>query len=110
MSLIHQNILQIRVTTSSREVILEEIKKYLFHTSKKKPNPLVVTTPNSEQIVLAQKNRRFADVLNKADVALPDGIGPVWALRLLGSVRTLDRISGVDFMGDLVGLAEDQGV
>ncbi len=124
MSLIHQNILQIRVTTSSREVILEEIKKYLNFREKSERSgrktgkkPLVITTPNPEQIVFAQTHPVFRDILNRADVALPDGVGIVLASRFFrkstgGKMQTgiHRRIPGVEFMGDLVRMASDQRI
>ena len=119
-----QNILQVRVTSSPRETILEEIKKYLtpgeeskrFGRTKSK-KPLVITTPNPEQIVLAQTHQAFRDILNRADVALPDGIGIVFASRFFrkstgGKSQTgvQRRIPGVEFMEDLVRMAGDQGI
>lgn len=40
-----------------------------------------ITTPNPEQVVLAQENPRFREVLNQADLSVPDGIGLVWAIK-----------------------------
>lgn len=124
MSLNYQNILGIRVTTSPRETILEEIKKYLIRGSQTKQagkaknrKPLVITTPNPEQIVYAHAHQSFRDILNRADVALPDGIGIVLASRFLGGSARVGRqttvhrrIPGVEFMVDLTRIAEQQGV
>lgn len=121
MSLNSQKILGVRVTTDTREKVLEYIQKYLSQhilparqPSKKRVKPFVIVTPNPEQIVLAQRNKRFLEILNRADVALPDGIGVQLASRLLSGARDLSgvrsRIHGVDFMKDLVGIAADRGV
>lgn len=124
MGLKYQNIIGIRVTTSSKEKILEEIKKWL-NTPKeiRQKNgktvrvPRIITTPNPEQIVLAQKNSSFKEMLNQADVTLPDGIGVVWASRMLAQYHDMDetafvreRIPGVEFMEDLVRLSVEQRV
>src|SRR3989338_7640666 len=45
--------------------------------------PKVVVTPNPEMIVAAQSDPEFLKALRSADLAIPDGIGIVWALRLL---------------------------
>ncbi len=124
MSLLSQKILGIQVTASSKKYILEEIKKYLnrvssfeSRVSKKGIKPFVIVTPNPEQIVLAQQHKGFAQILNRADVALPDGIGLVTAMRFL-NVKSKNlkvksavyRIPGVEFMEDLVRLAAERGV
>lgn len=124
MSLKHQNILGVRITTSPRETILEEIKKYLIRGSPTKQaskaksrKPLVIATPNPEQIVYAHTHQSFRDILNQADVTLPDGIGIVLASRFLGSsdrstrqTTVPQRIPGVEFMADLARLAQQESV
>lgn len=99
MSLSSQKILGIRVTTSKRETILEEVRKWLNETGRK---PRVIVTPNPEQVVLASGEKRFAEILNRADVAIPDGIGLAIALGI-------PRIAGIEFMEDLAKLAAEQG-
>ncbi|PIR64389.1 MAG: glycosyltransferase [Candidatus Pacebacteria bacterium CG10_big_fil_rev_8_21_14_0_10_36_11] len=70
---------------------------------------LVVYTPNPEQIVLAQKDNKFSQVLNKGDILIPDGVGVVLASKILSlwhnkpAVKT--RIAGVDLVKKLLGLA-----
>lgn len=60
-----------------------------------------VVTPNPEFILAAKKDTAFCDVLNRADLALPDGIGVVYAAKILG--RPLKgRAPGVDFAQGLM--------
>ena len=42
-----------------------------------------VVTPNPEMLVLAQKNNEFKNILNSADLAIPDGIGLIFAAKIL---------------------------
>ncbi len=63
---------------------------------------LTIFTPNPEQIVLAQNNQAFANYLEQADYLLPDGVGLLWANKILkffgkaGSEETIsERIPGV---------------
>lgn len=100
MSLNSQKILGIRVTTEKKEIILEEVKKWL---DKPVGNPHIIVTPNPEQMVFAKQDAPFAEILNQADVAIPDGIGLAWAVGV-------PRIPGVEFMEDLVQLAAKRGV
>lgn len=95
MSLFKKKILGIGVTMNSKKEILEFIQKYL---SKK----LVIVTPNPEQVILARDNPEFKKILNRADIALPDGVGLAMAIGV-------KRIAGVEFMEDLVGAAAKEG-
>lgn len=65
-----------------------------------------VVTPNPELVDRAGKEERFREALNGADLVLPDGIGVVYAAKLLG--RPLKgRCPGIDFAAGLMaGMAE----
>ena len=124
MSLDAVKILGINITISSKKEILEYLQKFLLQNSKSNiqhpksaGKPLVIVTPNPEQIVYARGDSHFRQIMNQADVALPDGGGIVWASKLLKSqVSSLksqtiqERIPGVELMEDLVAIAAKQGV
>ena len=38
-----------------------------------------VVTPNPEHVVMAQDDKEFKEVLNAADLSIPDGVGLIWA-------------------------------
>ena len=105
MGLYKKKILGIAITTNTREEILEEVEKSLAESGKREEKPFIIVTPNPEQIILAQKEKHFAQVLNNADVAIPDGVGIVWAIQKNDASLAIKRIAGVEFMEDLVGLA-----
>lgn len=104
MILTKQTILGVSVTTSSKKKILSYCSS-LFLKSLRKSIPFTIVTPNAEQIVLAQKNEKFRQILNNADIVLPDGAGVVWALKRMPNVKcqmpNVERISGIDFMVEL---------
>lgn len=59
-----------------------------------------VVTPNPELVQMARKNPEFMDTLNGADLVLPDGVGVVYAAKILG--RPLKgRAPGIDFASEL---------
>lgn len=62
-----------------------------------------IVTPNPEIIVAAQKDQIFKEILNKADLAIPDGAG----LKLSGRIK--NTFAGVDFMEALVKRAAEKG-
>jgi N-acetylglucosaminyldiphosphoundecaprenol N-acetyl-beta-D-mannosaminyltransferase len=120
MSLNAGKVLQIQVNLDPKEKILEYLRKYLENgsiiqnpKSKIQHKPLIIVTPNPEQAVLAESDPHFREIINQADVAIPDGIGIVWALKFEDGRQKTDkikRISGADLMVDLVAMAEKNGV
>lgn len=110
MSLNAVKILGIKITTSSEKEILEELEKRLKIGEKNRSNAITIVTPNPEQIVYAQGDKKFKEILNQAGVAIPDGIGVVWAHRLLGGKESFVRIPGVELMEKLVRIAAKRGV
>jgi N-acetylglucosaminyldiphosphoundecaprenol N-acetyl-beta-D-mannosaminyltransferase len=66
----------------------------------------LIFTPNPEHIVQSQRDGLFLATLQQADICLPDGIGIVWASRLLqvvGKGKSIgQRISGVDVVNLLL--------
>ncbi len=101
-------ILGVKITTSSEDKILEYVVQKLGKPSGKR-DKLIIFTPNPEQISAAWRNPELKNLLNEADIALPDGIGVVWAARLLGKPIEA-RISGIDFMQNLVKTKRDRPV
>ena len=63
--------------------------------------PHLVVTPNPEIVRLAQSDRYFAGLIAGADLVLPDGVGILYAAKILG--RPLKaRVPGVDFASALM--------
>lgn len=61
-----------------------------------------VVTPNPELVDRARREEPFRAALNGADLVLPDGIGVVYAAKILG--RPLKgRCPGIDFAAGLMG-------
>ena len=61
--------------------------------------PLIIFTPNPEQIVQLKGDTQFAGNLQKADVLLPDGAGIVLTAKLKG--HKLERLAGIDLMQEV---------
>lgn len=59
-----------------------------------------VATPNPEMVQLARKEPAFRETLNAADLVLPDGIGVVYASRILGRPLA-GRTPGIEFAAAL---------
>lgn len=71
-------------------------------------NPHQVVTVNPEFIVAAQSDADFRSILNASSLALPDGVGLLWAARFLG--RPLqERVTGTDTVQRVSALAAQKG-
>ncbi len=67
-----------------------------------------VATVNPEFVMIAQRNAEFRAVLNGAALATADGVGIIWAARLLGRpIR--ERTTGVALVPRLAELAAREG-
>lgn len=70
--------------------------------------PHLAVTPNPEIVQRAAKDPEFARVLAGADLVIPDGIGVIYAARILG--RPLQgRVTGIDFAGDMLARLQATG-
>lgn len=66
-----------------------------------------VVTPNPEIVMLARSDGRLRDVLNRAALVLPDGIGVVKGAGILGTPLRYGKLPGIDFAAELMArLAE----
>lgn len=68
----------------------------------------LVATVNPEFVMHARRDAQFRNALEHAGLALPDGIGVVWALRRQGCMLP-DRVTGVDFVPRLAELCARRG-
>ncbi len=101
--LVKKNILGVGVTDAS----LDDILEYVSDILSKSKHSLSIVTPNPEIIMHAVSHEYYKDVLNRADIALCDGVGLFLAARLLGTPIS-ERISGVDFMENLCRLSSEK--
>ncbi|MDO8692294.1 MAG: WecB/TagA/CpsF family glycosyltransferase [Dehalococcoidia bacterium] len=99
----HLRLLGVRVDDVTEAEALDRIETFIQDGT-----PHQVVTVNPEFVVMAQQDRIFMDILNSADLCLPDGVGLLWAARTLG--RPLrERVAGSDLVYRLAQLAEDRG-
>ena len=64
--------------------------------------PHFVVTPNPEIVQRAKKDPEFGEILARADLVIPDGVGIIYAAKILG--RPLKaRVPGIDLASALMG-------
>ena len=83
----------------SADYIISLLKEDGFH---------YVFTPNSEMVMAAVKDKEFEGVLNSADLLTADGIGIIYASKILGS-PIAERAAGYDISLKIMEKAAEQG-
>jgi N-acetylglucosaminyldiphosphoundecaprenol N-acetyl-beta-D-mannosaminyltransferase len=76
----------------------------LIHTSLDNHERCVIATPNPEMLVDASRDPEFANILQVTQLRIPDGFGLILVSRLMGQ-HIPERITGTDFMKDLLEIA-----
>ncbi|NLM54095.1 MAG: glycosyltransferase, partial [Firmicutes bacterium] len=59
--------------------------------------PHLVVTCNPEMVMTAAIDQLLAEILRRADLVVPDGIGVVWASRVLRR-PVAERVPGIELM------------
>lgn len=57
----------------------------------------MIITPNSEIVMSASKDAQLKTIINDAEMVIPDGIGLVYASRIMGQPLK-ERVTGIDFL------------
>jgi N-acetylglucosaminyldiphosphoundecaprenol N-acetyl-beta-D-mannosaminyltransferase len=96
-------ILDVRIDVMDRTGALAKCRSFLYDAKQHQ-----IATVNPELIMEASKNSRFKKVLNDCDLCLADGVGVVWATKILEGLK-IERIPGVDLILELSSLAAEGG-
>jgi N-acetylglucosaminyldiphosphoundecaprenol N-acetyl-beta-D-mannosaminyltransferase len=95
-----------RLFSKDMNALLEILNKKVIETK----GFLSIFTPNPEQFVLSDNNQQFSNLLEKATILIPDGVGVVMASKILGKVHktttVTERITGVDLVQELLKIAQ----
>lgn len=67
-----------------------------------------VFTPNAEIAQLAAEQKEIKDLLNRADIVLPDGAGVILASRIL-KTPLKEKVAGVEFGENILFLSAEKG-
>ena len=69
----------------------------------------IVVTANASHLCLMRRDDELRRACQAADLAVPDGMSVVWALRLLGRPVT-ERVAGIDLMTRLLDAGDADGL
>lgn len=85
-----------------------DTKNHEPRTTNHEPSTHQICTVNPEFIIDARRDPAFARVLAEASLSVPDGIGVLWAAKLLG-VRLKERVTGSDGIYRISERAAERG-
>ncbi len=91
------NILGINISTLKKSEVLKKIEQFLNNGGQH-----YIVTPNPEIILETEKDEEFFYILNKASLAIPDGIGLKFAAWMMG--KNIKRFTGVDLVKSVLQL------
>lgn len=97
-------ILGCRVHRVTMEQALAIAQQFLTHGGAHQ-----IVTADASALAIAQQDRQLRDIINHADLVVPDSRGVVWAARRVGC-PVPERVPGVDLMERLCELASQLGL
>lgn len=89
-------VLNVMIDVVTMKEAVAAVKQFILQ---KKPH--LVVTPNAEIVMMANKDKQLAHIINHADLVVPDGAGVVWAARYQGD-NMPERVAGYDLVQNLL--------
>ena len=99
----HIDILGVKIDDVTLGEAVGRIKGFV-----KAVSPHLVVTCNPEMVMTAFTDQLLAEILRRADLVVPDGIGVVWASRVLKRPLT-QRVPGIELMEAALAEAAREG-
>ncbi|MCR5177027.1 MAG: WecB/TagA/CpsF family glycosyltransferase [Anaerovibrio sp.] len=103
MSLEKVDIIGVKVNSLTMGEAVDRIGEFI-----KNGKSSLVATANAEMIMRATYDQELQDILNAADLVVPDGAGTVWAANYLGHPMP-ERVAGYDLAQELMKEAPAKG-
>ena len=69
----------------------------------------IIFTPNPQMLLGARKDSATREILQKADIGIPDGSGIIIASKILRS-PIKETVCGIDFAEDILCVAQEKGL
>lgn len=104
MTIERHDVLGVRIDDMNSEELEQQLKSFLLGSE-----PRIVVTPNPEFILASLDDPSFREVLSRADLSTPDGIGLKFAVAALTDNKLRYRHTGVDTLQLLARLCAQNG-
>src|SRR5437773_2061356 len=98
-----ETILGVKINPFNYQQVVDRIRVFLLDHGH-----FQVVTVNPEFIVTAHRDPEFKQILNEAHLSVPDGVGILWASKMLG-LNIKERVTGTDLIEYLASEGEKEG-
>lgn len=95
--------LGVKILEENKNEVLRKIDEFINTKT-----PHYIVTLNTFGFTLSQKDEEFKNIINFADIVIPDGIGIILAAKILQNVK-LRKITGIDLIEDLFKISKYKG-
>ncbi len=69
----------------------------------------IIYTPNTEIVMMCQKDKEFLNLVNQSDINVPDGIGLIYASKIK-NLPLKEKVAGFDLSIEMLDLANKKGL
>jgi len=97
----YNKIVSLQITTNSFNNIENQICTFASNYQSS-----YVCVANVHMSIEGYRDKGYSEIVNQADIATPDGMPLVWALRLLYGIKQ-ERVAGMDLLPSLLEKAEE---
>lgn len=99
-------ILGVNIDKTTLKEATEKLRTFVQDSNVKRPK--VIFTPNTEVVMIARNNDELKNIINQADMIVPDGVGLVHASRIKKN-QLPERVTGFDLSVELLKIANEKG-
>ncbi len=98
------SIMDVRINNVTMEEVLSAIEDKIKNKEK-----YIIYTPNTEIIMMCQKDEEFLKYMNQSDINIPDGIGLIYAAKIK-KLPLKEKVAGYDLSVNMLKLADKKGL
>lgn len=98
------SIMGVRINNKSMNEVMDIIKKKISDKEQ-----YIIYTPNTEIVMMCQKDAEFLNLINKSDINIPDGVGLIYASKIKNHPLK-EKVAGYDLSVNMLEFANEQGL
>lgn len=98
------SIMNVRIDNFTMDEVLKIVEEKIDNNEQ-----YIIYTPNTEIIMMCQKDEKFLNLMNKSDINIPDGVGLIYASKIKKHPLK-EKVAGYDLSVNLLKLANDKGL
>jgi len=104
-----KSIKRIRILDVPVDAISKADALEIFTSLMNKTGLSLIVTPNAEIVEDASRDLEFKAIIESAELIIPDGIGIVFASKILKYPLIEKRVTGIDFLSDILIYLQETG-